>query len=79
MADTATKTVDSAKGLITKVSSGEGTVGALISDRQMAADLRALVTNLRRSGVLFYKDRPAPATPVAAATPIPAQAPRKRR
>jgi ABC-type transporter Mla subunit MlaD len=83
MADTATKTVDSAKVLINKASSGEGTVGALISDKQMAADLRALVTNLRRSGVLFYKDRQPAATPVPAATPIPVQIPtttqRKRR
>lgn len=70
MADTATKTVDSAKVLINKASSGEGTVGALLTDRQMAADLRALVANLRRSGVLFYKDRPV-APPPATATPIP--------
>lgn len=75
MADTATKTVDSAKGLINKASTGEGTLGRLVSDQQMAADLKALISNMRRSGMLFYKDR-APAVPTA--TPVP-QAPRKRR
>lgn len=72
MADTATKTVDSAKILINKASAGEGALGVLMSDRQVAADLRALIANLRRSGVLFYKDR---ALPVA--TPIPQRAGRR--
>jgi phospholipid/cholesterol/gamma-HCH transport system substrate-binding protein len=62
-ADTATQTVDSAKVLIKKVSSGEGTLGALVSDKEMAADLKALITNMRRSGVVFYKDRAGRATP----------------
>ena len=53
MADTATKTVDSAKGLINKATTGEGTFGALVSDKQMASDLKALISNMRRSGMLF--------------------------
>jgi ABC-type transporter Mla subunit MlaD len=76
MADTATKTVDSAKGLINKVATGEGTFGRLVSDQQMAADLKALITNMRRSGPVFYKDRPV-AQP--APTPTPPATPKKRR
>ena len=64
-ADATTKTVGSARLLINKVAQGEGPLGMLISDRQTAADLKALITNMRRSGVLFYKDRPA----APAATP----------
>ena len=63
MADTATKTIDSTKLLINKASTGDGTFGTLISDKQMAADLKALISNMRRSGVVFYKDRPLPTTP----------------
>ncbi len=54
----ATKTIDSAGVLVKKATDGEGTLGMLINDRKMADDLRSLVANLRRSGVLFYKDRP---------------------
>jgi chromosome segregation ATPase len=57
--ETATKTIESADLLIKKASSGEGPLAALINDRKMADDLRNLVSNLRHSGVLFYKDRPA--------------------
>lgn len=65
-ADATTKTVGSARLLINKVAQGDGPLGMLISDRQTAADLKALITNMRRSGVLFYKDRPAaPAAPPA--------------
>ena len=78
MADSATKTVDSAKLLINKASTGEGTFGTLISDKQMAADLKALIANMRRSGPVFYKDRAIP-TAVPTATPIPAELPRKKR
>jgi hypothetical protein len=31
-----------------------------VSDRETAENLRALVSNLRHSGVLFYRDRAAP-------------------
>lgn len=78
MADTATKTVDSAKLLINKASTGDGTLGALVSDKQMAADLKALISNMRRSGMLFYKDRPSTA-PQATPAPEPPEGPRKRR
>jgi phospholipid/cholesterol/gamma-HCH transport system substrate-binding protein len=59
------KTSESARSLLGKAANGEGALGTLISDRQTAEDLRALISNMRRSGVLFYKNRPAeiPATP----------------
>ena len=68
------KLTDSANGLVKKATTGEGTLGTLISDRQTAENLKTLIANMRRSGVLFYKDRP---LPTEAATPAPA-APRSR-
>jgi ABC-type transporter Mla subunit MlaD len=68
MADSATKTVDTAKGLMVRIDRGDGALGMLLSDRDTAENLRNLIANLRRSGILFYKDRPAPA---AAPTPAP--------
>jgi virulence factor Mce-like protein len=59
--DSATKTIDTTGVLLRKATAGDGALGMLLNDRQMADDLRALVSNMRRSGVLFYKDRPAPA------------------
>lgn len=52
------KMTDSANILVKKATTGEGTLGTLISDKQAAENLKALIINLRRSGVLFYKDRP---------------------
>ena len=56
------KMADTSKTLLTKIDKGEGTLGMLISDRQTAENTKALISNLRRSGVLFYKDRPVDAT-----------------
>jgi phospholipid/cholesterol/gamma-HCH transport system substrate-binding protein len=69
------KTSDSARSLLNKASNGDGAIGALISDKQTAEDLKALIANLRRSGVLWYKNRPI-SEPEPAPTPAP---PRKRR
>ncbi|HSI12829.1 MAG TPA: MlaD family protein [Chthoniobacter sp.] len=66
------KVADSARTLLNKANSGEGTLGLLMADKQTAENLRALVANMRRSGVLFYKDRPLSTTePAAEATPAP--------
>ena len=51
---------------------GNGLVATLLSDRTVSDDLAALVSNLRRSGVLFYRNRPDPS-----ATPSPAPTPRR--
>jgi phospholipid/cholesterol/gamma-HCH transport system substrate-binding protein len=69
MTNSATKTVDSARSLVEKATSGDGPLGTLVSDRQTAENLRSLIYNLRRSGVLFYKDRPAPRSETPAPEP----------
>lgn len=68
------KAADSARSLLNKANSGEGTLGLLMADKQTAENLKALIANMRRSGVLFYKDRPMPA---GEATPAPS--PRSKR
>jgi ABC-type transporter Mla subunit MlaD len=69
------KVADSARTLLNKANSGEGTLGLLMADKQTAENLKALITNMRRSGVLFYKDRP---TSAAEATPSPSPHPKHR-
>jgi ABC-type transporter Mla subunit MlaD len=71
VAESATKTVDSTRNILGRLERGEGTLGMLLSDRETAENLRSLISNLRRSGVLFYKDRPVP-------TPTPAPAVKRR-
>jgi phospholipid/cholesterol/gamma-HCH transport system substrate-binding protein len=59
------KTLDSAGKEIQKFSKnateGKGALSVLVNDRETGDNLRALISNMRRSGVLFYKDRPLPA------------------
>ncbi len=55
--DSAKALVESGKSLIDKANHGNGALGMLLSDRETSENLRALIANLRRSGVLFYKDR----------------------
>jgi ABC-type transporter Mla subunit MlaD len=66
MLASATKAVDSTAVLMKKAGEGEGPIGTLVTDKKMAEDLKALAANLRKSGVLFYKDRPVTATPAPA-------------
>jgi phospholipid/cholesterol/gamma-HCH transport system substrate-binding protein len=57
----ARKVLGSFKNVADEAVHGHGLIATLISDREFADNVSALVANLRRSGVLFYKDRPAPA------------------
>jgi phospholipid/cholesterol/gamma-HCH transport system substrate-binding protein len=57
-ADDLKKAIGDLRSLIQQAKQGRGALAALISDREMAENLRALVSNLRRSGILWYKDRP---------------------
>ncbi len=54
------KVLGSVKNVTDQAVHGHGLIGTLISDPKLADNLSALISNLRRSGVLFYKDRPAP-------------------
>lgn len=56
-ADELKKTITEIQGIVRDTKRGRGTLGALLVDREMAENIKALVTNMRRSGVLFYKDR----------------------
>lgn len=52
------KTSESARSLLGKATNGEGALGTLVSDKKTAEDLKSLIANMRRSGVLWYKNRP---------------------
>ncbi len=45
-----------ARKLMSTARTGSGPLPMMLNDRQTAADLRALINNLRRHGVLWYKD-----------------------
>lgn len=55
MAD-ARKTIQAATEVIQKASTGKGALATLLTNQEFANDLRALVSNLRSHGVLFYRD-----------------------
>ncbi|HSV62537.1 MAG TPA: MlaD family protein [Chthoniobacterales bacterium] len=52
----ARKTIQAATELIQKASTGKGAMATLLSNQEFANDLKALVSNLREHGVLFYRD-----------------------
>jgi ABC-type transporter Mla subunit MlaD len=45
------------KGLVKDARTGKGLVATLLNDRALADNIRALVLNLKRHGILFYRDR----------------------
>ena len=52
----ARKTIQAATEVIEKASTGKGALATLLTNQELANDLRALVSNLRAHGVLFYRD-----------------------
>jgi hypothetical protein len=50
---------------------GKGLLAALLTNQQLANDLRALVSNLRAHGVLFYRDTAAKIAPATEQTKPP--------
>lgn len=52
----ARKTVQSASDVFHQATHGDGALPMLLTNKQMATDLRALIGNLRAHGVLFYRD-----------------------
>ena len=73
----ARRTVAAATDLIREAKSGRGLLATMLTDQEMAKDLRALVRNLRERGVLFYRDS-AGKPEERSATPPPQPAPRRR-
>jgi ABC-type transporter Mla subunit MlaD len=52
----ARKAVQSATQVFQQAREGKGLLPALLTNEELANDLRALITNLRAHGVLFYRD-----------------------
>ena len=63
----ARKTIQAATDVIREASEGKGLLATLLTNQELAKDLRALVSNLRSHGVLFYRDSAAKAETKAAA------------
>lgn len=59
-ADELKKTIADVRGIVQQTKQGKGALGALLVDREMADNLRTLVANLKRNGILWYKDKSAP-------------------
>ncbi len=67
----ARKTIQSAGRVIDEATSGDGLVPMLLTNEEVANNLRALISNLRRHGVLFYRDSAAKISPPPENTPPP--------
>ena len=57
----ARKTIQAATEVMDDATHGKGMLAALLTNQQLANDLEALISNLRRHGVLFYRDSAAKA------------------
>lgn len=55
-ADELQKALADIRSLLREVRQGQGALGMLIANRETADNLRALVSNLRRYGILWYRD-----------------------
>ncbi|MGI8889902.1 MAG: MlaD family protein [Chthoniobacterales bacterium] len=56
VAGDARETVQAAGRVMDEARKGDGPLAMLLTNKEMANNLRALVSNLRRHGVLFYRD-----------------------
>ncbi len=75
----ARKTVQSAGEIFREARTGNGLLGTLLGNEQVARDLQALISNLRAHGVLFYRDSAAKAERAAAAQSTREATPRRGR
>lgn len=69
VSDKAGKAADSLQKLGKNANEGRGPLGMLLHDKETADNLKALISNMRRSGVLFYKDKPLPEIKAAPTKP----------
>ncbi len=67
----AQKTIQAASRILNEATKGDGLVPLLLTNQDVANDLRALISNLRRHGVLFYRDSAAKIEPPPQVTPVP--------
>jgi phospholipid/cholesterol/gamma-HCH transport system substrate-binding protein len=67
----ARKTIQAAGRIINEATGGNGLLAMLLTNQEVADNLRALITNLRRHGVLFYRDSAAKVAPPPENTPPP--------
>ena len=74
----ARKTIQAATQVVREATEGKGLLATLLTNQELAKDLRALVSNLRAHGILFYRDSAAKAEARAAAEREQNAAPRKR-
>ncbi|MGZ4965855.1 MAG: MlaD family protein [Chthoniobacterales bacterium] len=74
----ARKTVQSAGEVFREAKNGNGLLGTLLSNQELAQDLKALISNLRAHGILFYRDS-ARKTEERAAPTRPQQSPPRKQ
>ena len=55
-ADELQQAISDIRSLVREVRQGQGALGTLIANRETAENLKALVANLRRYGILWYRD-----------------------
>lgn len=58
--DKAGKAAESLQKVTKNVSDGKGPLGVLLNDKETGDNLKSLIYNMKRSGVLFYRDKPVP-------------------
>jgi phospholipid/cholesterol/gamma-HCH transport system substrate-binding protein len=54
------KAADSLQKVTKNLAEGKGTLGVLLNDKETGENLKSLIYNMKRSGILFYKDKPLP-------------------
>jgi len=77
-ADNLQSTIADTRKVLRNATQGKGLVATLLNDPALAADLHALITNLRAHGVLFYRDTAATAQPKPPEQTKPARQTRSR-
>ena len=67
---------DALEALLKEARSGRGVLHALLNDSELRQNLESLIANLRRRGIVFYKDKSPPPEPTP--PPAPVVKPKKR-
>ena len=65
----ARKTIQSAGRILNEATTGNGLLALLLTNKEVANDLRALISNLRLHGILFYRDSAATTSPPPESSP----------